>query len=54
VATAEKPAFHLLLLLCTLNGNVLFFDSHVGYYQATPDKKDCQHGENWTITYSDA
>jgi prepilin-type processing-associated H-X9-DG protein len=34
-------------------GNVLFVDSHVGYYQATPDKPDFQHGKDWTFVCSD-
>ena len=34
-------------------GNVLFVDSHVGYYQATPDKPDYQHGSAWSFVYND-
>lgn len=34
-------------------GNVLFVDSHVGYYQATPNKPDFQHGKDWTFVCSD-
>lgn len=33
--------------------NVLFVDSHVGYYQATPNKPNFQHGKDWTFVYSD-
>lgn len=34
-------------------GNVLFVDSHVGYYQATTDKPDFQHGTSWSFVYND-
>lgn len=34
-------------------GNVLFVDMHVGYYQATPDKPDFQHGKEWSFVYND-
>jgi len=34
-------------------GNVLFVDSHVGYYQATPDKPDFQRGSGWSFIYND-
>ena len=34
-------------------GNVLFVDSHVGYYQATPDKPDFQHGKDWSFVCGD-
>ena len=34
-------------------GNVLFVDSHVSYYQATPDKPDFQHSKDWTFVCSD-
>ena len=34
-------------------GNVLFVDSHVGYYQATPDKPDWQHGKHWDFVCND-
>jgi prepilin-type N-terminal cleavage/methylation domain-containing protein/prepilin-type processing-associated H-X9-DG protein len=34
-------------------GNVLFVDSHVGYYQATTDKPDFQHGSAWSFVYND-
>ena len=34
-------------------GNVLFVDSHVGYYQATTDKPDFQRGASWSFVYND-
>jgi prepilin-type N-terminal cleavage/methylation domain-containing protein/prepilin-type processing-associated H-X9-DG protein len=34
-------------------GNVLFVDSHVGYYQATTDKPDFQRGLSWSFVYND-
>ena len=33
--------------------NVLFVDSHVGYYQATTDKPDFQHGPSWSFVWND-
>ena len=34
-------------------GNVLFADSHVGYYLATKDKPDFQRGPSWSFVYND-
>jgi prepilin-type N-terminal cleavage/methylation domain-containing protein len=34
-------------------GTVLFVDSHVGYYQATPNKPDFQRGRDWTFVCTD-
>jgi prepilin-type N-terminal cleavage/methylation domain-containing protein/prepilin-type processing-associated H-X9-DG protein len=34
-------------------GNVLFVDTHVGYYQATTNQPDFQHGSDWSFIYSD-
>ena len=34
-------------------GNVLFVDSHVGYYQATTDKPAFQRGASWSFVYND-
>ena len=34
-------------------GNVLFADSHVGYYLATMDKPDFQRGSAWSFIYND-
>jgi len=34
-------------------GNVLFADSHVGYYLATTDKPDFQRGPGWSFVYND-
>src|SRR5258706_2841390 len=34
-------------------GNVLFIDSHVGGYVATPDKPDFQRGVSWSFVYND-
>ena len=34
-------------------GNVLFVDTHVGYYQATTNQPDFQHGSDWSFVYSD-
>ena len=33
-------------------GNVLFVDSHVGYYQATTNKPDFQRGASWSFVYN--
>jgi prepilin-type N-terminal cleavage/methylation domain-containing protein/prepilin-type processing-associated H-X9-DG protein len=33
--------------------NVLFVDSHVGYYQATTRNPDYQRGPQWTFIYND-
>ncbi len=33
--------------------NVLFVDSHVGYYQATPNRPDFQRGRDWTFVCTD-
>ncbi len=34
-------------------GNVLFVDTHVGYYQATTNQPDFQHGSDWSFVYND-
>ena len=34
-------------------GNMLFADSHVGYYQTTTDRPDFQRGESWSFVYND-
>jgi prepilin-type N-terminal cleavage/methylation domain-containing protein/prepilin-type processing-associated H-X9-DG protein len=34
-------------------GNVLFVDSHVGYYQATTNKPDFQRSSTWSFVYND-
>jgi prepilin-type N-terminal cleavage/methylation domain-containing protein/prepilin-type processing-associated H-X9-DG protein len=33
-------------------GNVLFADTHVGYYQATTDKPDFQNGSSWSFVWN--
>ncbi len=34
-------------------GNVLFVDTHVGYYQATTDRPDFQRSTSWSFVFDD-